>query len=66
MLAGALAPGLATSAPAGQDVMQGFPPAPELRVSRALLGGKAGEPLVETGHPAFSLGFAFLSCIDRM
>ena len=35
VLAGALAPGLATSAPAGQDVMQGFPPVPELRVTPA-------------------------------
>ena len=35
ILAGALAPGLAVGAPAGQGVMQGFPPAPELRVNQA-------------------------------
>jgi len=35
ILAGALAPGLAVGAPTGQGVMQGFPPAPELRVNQA-------------------------------
>jgi len=35
VLAGALAPTLAVGAPTGQGVMQGFPPAPELRVNQA-------------------------------
>ena len=35
VLAGALGPGLAIGAPAGQDVMQGFPPPAQLRVNQA-------------------------------
>lgn len=35
VLAGALAPGLAAAASSGQGVMQGFPPAPELRANQA-------------------------------
>ena len=35
MLAGTLAPGMASSAPVEQGVMQGFPPAPQLRVNQA-------------------------------
>lgn len=35
VLAGALAPTLAVAEPTGQGVMQGFPPAPELRVNQA-------------------------------
>lgn len=35
VLAGALGPGLAIGAPAGQGVMQGFPPPAQLRVNQA-------------------------------